>query len=77
MKLKELKPDVAVAIIAWMIGSWKGDSVTFPCRRGHQYCTVAKDYYCLDEAFETLAELRRQMHGISAPATPSGSIKAT
>lgn len=77
LELPELRPLVAISMISWMIGIRDSDRVTFPCRRGHQYCTISQDFYCVEEAFEALAKFRRETCGISAPGTPSGSIKAT
>lgn len=72
---RELSLGGALTLIGWVGEDYDGPRVTFRCRREHHNCTAAKGYYCIDEAFEVIAELRRKTFGISCPATPSGSMK--
>ncbi len=77
MPAGELSLGVAMWLIQWWVNPDRVDGTAMPCLRGHEECTVCRGYYCIDEAFEVIAKYRRETYGISAPATPSGSIKAT
>ena len=77
MKLEELTLGSAMGLIELLIEAHAGEHVIYKCRRGHINCALSIGYYCVHEAFEAIAADRRNIYGISAPATPSGSIKAT